>query len=1041
LHVRPIEEDSVASGRYIVRMSSRSLQCPSLAGALLIAVIWSIATPAAGGESQNLSITQFNHTAWKAADGAPSDAWALAQTVDGWLWLGTSMGLYRFDGIHFEHVEIDGLDPRRSRAISMLLALDSGELWIGYVYGGASRLKDGHFTHFGESDGMGHGSVIDLEQDAKGELLAASTDALVRFDGNRWHRIGVESGYPDRYAQAVFRDQRDRLWVAGAQEIFVVDSGGSLFHRTGMHFTAAVGFIQSPDGRTWYADGAGVHALPDQMSTSPRQSSINARRSYITLFDDTGDIWSATRGVAHWPSTAMRSAEKLLLQADQAVDTFTPKDGLTNGIVKTMMQDREGNIWVSTMGGIDRFRRPNVIRLLPVLDSAVALAAGEEGSVWIGTTWGNDPQPTDGLWKYDGSLRRIPQYTAGAVTAIDRDRHGVLWVGGDRGIWRNDDGEHFHKLPDLPEGALGQEVHALTIDAAGAPWASILRSSLFRFRDGVWERNGGIPELPDQRPQIHALDQKGRLWIGYRDGSLSVVEGDHARTFGPKDGLDIGTIFAISVGRHTIVAGEETLAILDGGRFHPLAAVDPTVLQGVTGIAQVGNGDLWLNGFRGAVRIPASDLESALRQRDYRVSYELFDAGDGFPGFAQRRRPVPTLIQGTDGRLWFAGTLGLAWIDPAHLNRNETPPPLIIRSLAAGDRTYEASGRLQLPKATKSLQVDYTALSLSRPERTRFRYQLEGSDPSWVEAGTRRQAFYTNLGPGQYRFHVIAENENGIWNLSGASLDITIPPMFVQTKVFIALCGAAGLGLLWCLYHLRARQLTARERGRLEARLSERERIARELHDTLLQSVQGLTLRFHTVAKQVPPGSPVRESIDKALETADRVFAEGRDRVQALRTGEDPTDDLQKSISELGADLAQVEAASFRFIVTGTPRPLRPVARSEILLIAREALTNAFRHAAATSIQAEVAFGQDELCFRVRDDGHGIEVEVLRAGGRPGHWGLAGMRERAKGIRATFNIQSHSMEGTEVELIVPGEVAYADERNIPHWLQFRRGFD
>jgi ligand-binding sensor domain-containing protein len=906
-------------------MRSRSLQRTSLAAALLIALVSSIAGHAVGGEGQSLSITQFNHTAWKAEDGAPGDAWTLAQTVDGWLWLGTSTGLYRFDGIHFEHVEINGLDPRRSRAISMLLALDSGELWIGYVYGGASRLKDGHFTNFDESDGMGHGTVIDLEQDTKGELWAASTDAFVRFDGKRWQRIGVESGYPDRYAQAVFRDQHDRLWVAGAQEILFLDSADPFFHRTGLHFTGAVGFIESPDGRMWYADGAGVHALPDQMNTSPRQPSINARRSYITLFDTSGDIWSINRGVVHWPTQSTQRMQKLFLQADQATDTFALRDGLTGGSVKTMMEDREGNIWVSTMGGIDRFRRPNVVRLLTVPESALALAAGENGSVWIGTTWGTNPSPTDGLWKYDGSLRRISQYIAGAVTAIDRDRHGVLWVGGDRGIWRNDGGEHFHKFPDLPEGALGQEVHALTIDAGGAPWASIVRSRLFRFRDGLWERNGGIPELPDQRPQIHARDPDGRMWIGYRDGSLAVVEGGHARLFGPKDGLDVGTIFAISVGRHTIVASEGALAILDDGRFHPLTAIDSTVLQGVTGIVEASNGDLWLNGFRGAVHIAAPALESALRLKDYQVPFELFDAGDGFPGFAQRHRPVPTLIQGTDGRLWFAGTLGLAWIDPAHIRRNEIPPPVTIRTVTVGDRKYEPSGQLRLPKGTKSLQVDYTALSLSRSERVRFRYQLEGFDPAWVEAGARRQAFYTNLGPGQYRFHVIAENENGIWNSSGASLDISIAPKFVQTEIFAALCATAGIGALWCLYHLRARQLTARERSRQEARLSERERIARDLHDTLLQSVQGLTLRFHAVAKQVPPDTPARGLIDRALQTADRVYAEGRDRVQALRTAEDPADDLPKCITEIGVELSQAEVATFRFVVKGTPRPLHPL--------------------------------------------------------------------------------------------------------------------
>ncbi len=960
----------------------------------------------------------------------------MAQTSDGWFWLGSSTGLYRFDGVHFERVEINGLDPRRSRAISMLLALESGELWIGYVYGGASRLKNGRFTHFSEAEGMGHGTVVDFEQGMNGEVWAASTDAIARFDGTRWQRVGTESGYPDRYAQAVFRDQHGRLWVAGAQEIFFLERDGSTFHHTGLRFAQPPGFLQSPDGRTWYADGTGIHALPDQVGTSPRGSWSNSRRSYNSLIDDNGEIWFSTRVVAHW-SAPPEDMQNLFLRNRPKADEFSTRDGLTDSVVKTIFQDREGNIWIATMGGLDQFRRPNVVRLPPMADKgALALAAGEGGSLWIGTGWGTMDQPTDGLWRYDGRLQRITRPSFGHISAIDRDDGGVVWVAGPRGMWRTDRDRRFHKLPDLPEGARGEDVHAFTVDSGGAPWAAIMRSSLFRLHDGVWERNGHIPELPDQRPQTQARDRIGRLWFGYRDGTVAVVEAGRARLFGPKNGLDIGTIFAINVGQYSVVASEGQLAILVDGRFHPLSAIDPSVFEGVTGIVEPGNGDLWLNGFRGAVRIAAADLENALRREVYRVPCELFDAGDGFPGFAQRHRPIPTLIKGTDGRLWFAGTRGLAWIDPAHITRNAAPPPLFIRSLSAGDRAYPTKGQSLLPKGTTSLQVDYTALSFTRPDRIRFRYRLDGFDAAWIEAGTRRQAFYTNLRPGSYHFRVTAASENGAWNGAPASVDILIPPTFMQTRIFIALCLAAGLGLLWCVYLLRARQLMARERGRLEARHSERERIARELHDTLLQSVQGLTLRFHTAAMQVPKGSPAHKLIERALQTADRVFAEGRDRVQELRTYE-ASMDLPKAVAEFGADLAKGESIAFRLKVSGTPRRLCDDVQTEVFAIAREAITNAFRHAGATSVETEIIYGPSQFSADVRDDGRGMEVELLRAGGRPGHWGLAGMRERAKTIRGALNIRSQPGVGTEVELRVSAAIAYMRERNILRWRRSR----
>jgi signal transduction histidine kinase len=726
---------------------------------------------------------------------------------------------------------------------------------------------------------------------------------------------------------------------------------------------------------------------------------------------------------------------ELLYEEHPNPDSFNAKNGLSNGLTKQILEDHEGNVWITTTGGIDRFRPTNVHRL-PASVSELgrhALAPAENGDVWIGSHLGVIGSPLDGLWKFDGELRRISVPGVTRVTAVSVDAAGKLWIAGPEGVWEQASDERLRKVADPPEGTRGQQVQALTIDFNGDPWISVVASRLFRFRNGTWERNGNLQALPDKQPQVHALDHEGRLWLGYSDGTLAVVDSNQVRKLGVAEGLDIGDIAALHVGPHTIVASENRVAVLQDGRFHVLTTpTDPTVLQGVTGILESKNGDLWLGGFKGAIRVSASDLDRALQSRTYELPFELFDDEDGFPGMAQSVRPLPTIIEGSDGRLWFAGTKNVGYLDPKGIRRNMVPPAVVIRALTAGKRAYSTKVALSLAAGSRDLQVDYTALSLSRPDRIHFRYRLEGFDEGWVDAGSRRQAFYTNLGPARYTFRVSAANENGIWNESGAALDVLIPPTFVQSKSFLALCVAAAILLLWIAYVLRVRQLTARMRNRLEERVAERERIARELHDTLLQGVQGLILKFQDVTEEIPPDTAARRKMEEALDRADDVLIEGRDRVKDLRTSPASGLDLAPVIGAMGAELAKQYSSRFNVSVDGTPQPLVPIVQEEVIRVAREALANAFRHARATKIETEIIYHRAELRLRVRDDGCGIDSPILETG-RPGHWGLPGMRERAKKIRASFEVWSKPGAGTEIELRVPARTAYLQSRRRWRW--------
>jgi signal transduction histidine kinase len=412
---------------------------------------------------------------------------------------------------------------------------------------------------------------------------------------------------------------------------------------------------------------------------------------------------------------------------------------------------------------------------------------------------------------------------------------------------------------------------------------------------------------------------------------------------------------------------------------------------------------------------------------DATVKSRLFDVFDG-------ARPMSTPFQpnaseSPDGRLWFANQNVVQMIDPAHLDSNPIPPPVHVEEIIADHKSYAPRDGLRLPALTRDLEIDYTALSFVAPQKVRFRYKLEGHDSEWQDPGTRHQAFYVNLPPETYRFRVIACNNDGVWNEEGAILVFSVAAAWYQTWWFRGASLIVFLALLWALYQLRLRQLAQQFNIMLEARVNERTRIARELHDTLLQSFQALLLRLQTV-RNVLPDRPEEgaQRLDSAIDQTAQAITEGRDAVHELRSSAVVANDLAQAIGTLGADLAAQETNQtdvvFGVEVEGTPRNLQPILRDEVYRIASEAMRNAFRHAEAQRINVEIRYDGRNFRMRVGDDGRGIDPKVLTHDGRAGHYGLHGMRERAKLIGGHLDVWSKLNSGTEVELNIPATIAY-----------------
>ena len=977
---------------------------------------------------------QLYHTSWNAKSGLNGSVLALAQTTDGFLWVGTTDGLLRFDGLSFERYKPEA-GSLLATSVSSLLALPEGGLWIGYTRGGVSFLKDGRVTNYSAREGVPAARVRGFARGGDGTLWAAFTGGLARLEGQRWQIVqDMKMNYPARSASAVFADSQGTLWVGSGSGILFLPKGAENFQDTGLHTGRVRAFARAPDGTIFFSEDGerSVRAFRFPMGSHGGRMPLLKILARRMLFDRDGGLWLAGNGVSRLPVPSLWSRQ--ISESSSDVETFTERQGLTDNTGETILEDREGNIWVGTDGGLDRFRRRNLFWFpFPEGTHSFSLVAGDRGDVWAGS-WGDT---TLGVLRVqDGKqLKGGPK----DVRLAYRDPAGTIWFAGlDIFVKWTQAGLFSIPPPDAALRLAGASaardpifVGSITKDWSGALWVAYGGSGEFQLKDGAWKFRAIVKGHEDWTSTWAFTDAGGRIWLAYPE-LIAQVDGGTARTFSAQEGLEVGP-FSIIVGRdeQIWVGGQRGLAFFQGGRFHTLKTADGGGLSTVTGIVAPPNDGLWVSASPGIVHIPDDEVQHALRKFDYQVNYQVFDMVSDLPDQLQREGTATSgVIQATDGVLWFATCRGAARVDPAHIYRNPLPPPVTIRSLIADDKPYSTFKKPVLPPLTKSLQIDYTALSLSIPERVRFRYKLEGSDKTWQEAGARRQAFYTNLKPGPYQFHVVACNNDGVWNDSGAALDFRIAPAFYQTIWFQSFCWASGAGVLWLFYLLRLKQVHAQLQARLNERLEERTRIARDLHDTLLQSFHGLLMRFQAAVNLLPGrAADARQVLEAAVDDAAKAITEARDAVQGMRSSTEITNELYQAVEVLGHSLAEQQRAAngdapaFSVEVEGASRDLHPILRDEVYRMTGEAMRNAFRHARARRIEVEIRYDARELRVRVRDDGIGIDASVLQEG-RAGHYGLPGMCERAKSIGGQLEVWSEQGAGTELELTVPAKVAY-----------------
>ncbi|MGQ9919122.1 MAG: sensor histidine kinase, partial [Bryobacteraceae bacterium] len=770
---------------------------------------------------------------------------------------------------------------------------------------------------------------------------------------------------------------------------------------SGLRSTQIRAFHQDRRGRIWVGTRAGGLHLFDsrRFRPFPLAGLMPALAVRAIVEDRHGNLWVGTEGAG------------MIRIREGATERLTTREGLPHNFVRALFEDREGNLWVGTRGGLLRLRDLKVQTWTTteglIHDEARTVLAEPSGRVWIGTRAGLNFVENGAV----RSVRLSHEWSRDSIRSLALAPDGAVWIGADTGLFRWQAG--VAKPVPLPGPGHSPPVRMLYFDRSGTLWLGLWNRLLSFTRGGFSDRT---PRLPGPPSGISSMTEgaDGTLWIGAEDGLVQLTK-DSARRFTSRDGLSHDRVTSLYLdGEGTLWIGTRGgLTCLRNGRFSVLRRSHGLLSDNILHVSEDLHGHFWLTSRRGVMRISRRELIDFIEGRTAELHPVGFDTSDGMRSVECGGDAFPAGARDQQGRMWFPTTAGVVVFDPRNLQTARTPPRVMIEQVAAGGRLWPATaGQVRLGAGNATVEVQFTAISLGSPERIRFRYLLEGHDREWNESVRSRTAVYSNLPPGTYRFRVVADARDGAWPTEEAAIGLVLEPRFHQTLWFYLLCAAAAAGLLWAAWSVRLIGV----RRRYEAVMEERTRIAREVHDTLMQGVTGVSLQLETVSKRMltDPGEAKRR-MDHALARLDEVIAEARRTILELRSAGDSAADIGSALRATAQEIAAVHGLQIEVRIEGRPQRLPQAVASHLLKIAREAVLNSARHAHASSIELCLQFGKDSLRLLAADDGCGFDASHP-AGTR---FGLKGMQERAAAVGGRLRIQSSPGAGTRIEFEAP----------------------
>ena len=974
----------------------------------LVALVLTCALAAAALEPST-PLANYGRQAWLMENGLPQNTvQALIETRDGFVWVGTEVGLVRFDGNGFAVFDRNSSPALPGNDIHCLLETRDGALWIG-TSEGLARWKDGVVTAFTTKEGLPANGIRAFSEDAAGLLWVYADGGLARQNGERFEVAGD--------------------W------------------RPGMPITKTTGGGQSG---TW-----------------------------VDVTEHSGDEWRQTAAQAGLPkdqleflvsfnseSMAVGSKGTLMLGSGSGLTTrLTAGKELPGSRIQALFADREGSLWIGTNGGLVRMVGSK-LQTLPVTDplataSVLTIMEDREGNLWVGTETGGLHILRDQRFRTLGARQGL---SSDATTTVVEDAAGTLWVGtsggGLNGFKVAETGPTTVKTFSVRNGLLSDVILSLAAAPNGDLWVGT-PDGLSRISNGAVTSFTSADGLPDDFIRSLLADADGSLWIGTRRGLTHWTGGPHAThiqtyTQGSGLGSDLVGAMARDAGGDLWVATFAGLSRLRGGTIENFTTANGLSSNVITALLPRGNGTLLIgtqdhgwNQWDGKRFTPVTHNGPDLSQTTIRAILEddgkhlwfatgngiarcepdlaggclqwiEFGAADGLRSREMAINSHPSAWRSRDGHLWFATPRGLVEVDPAHFPINKIPPPVALERFAVDDvdqPLHAADSLLRVPAGHVHFQFDYAGLSFTAPQKVRYRYMLAGFDHGWTEAGTRRTAYYTNIPPGSYAFRVQAANNDGLWNTEGAALQFELRPHFYQTAWFFVSLFAAVVAMVVLLLRRRLR-VAERE---FSAVLDERNRIAREIHDTLAQGYVGISVQLEVLAEllRMNKVAAAERQLEKTGGYVREGLADARQSIWALRSQDTGETALPVRLRRMVEhDAGNGLESEPRCNIYGAYRPLPPGTERELLRIAQEAIHNVKKHAGAKHLSVELEYGQDQIALEIRDDGRGFAADS-QPDSTPGHYGLTGMRERAAAIGGTLEVTSEPGQGTVVRLRAP----------------------
>lgn len=961
------------------------------------------------------TVVQYAHRIWGQEEGLfQPTIYSISQTPDGFLWLGTQDSLIRFDGVHFREFPQAGEAGLHDSLIRSLLVDRAGDLWAGSIGNGLARIApNGVVKRFSARDNWKGDSAFCLSSDSQGNIWTCTNQGLARFDNGRFTFFTTADGLVSNQVRQTCEATDHTRWVAELPAVLSHWDGHRFVSYSGPRFQKGdliTALVCSSDGSVWAGGNFGLLRIRDGVSRLFTVADGLPDNAISSLMEgENGAIWVGTNdGISRYQ--------------DDEFSIYRTRDGLSHSSVLSLFQDREGTLWAGTKDGLDQFTNGKVTPFTtnegmssndagPVIEDA-------EGRLWVGTLG-------HGLNYFDGKrfrvLTRRNGLASNTILSLERDPKGDLWVGTNTGVNRLRAGKVIATYLS------GVAVQALTVDADGVLWAGT---------------DKGLNRLKDERFEPVKLSP-GNI------GVLALMRGHAVKLFASRDNGDfywlrdgVFTNYALNgVARPVDCYYTDPtrrgawLGTLGSGllRWENEKITHVWVKDGlydnrIYSILKDDSGNFWMASSKGIFRVGEKELEDFTAGKIRSITSIPFSTGQ--LRFECRSGVQPAAYKTHDGRLWFSTTNGLVVVDPNHLRTNPVPPPVQIAGVYLnGQRVNEAGGIDVKPLHEKNIEIRYSGLSFVSPEKVSFRYIMRGYDKTWTDAGPRREAFFTNLPPGEFHFEVIARNADGIWSPKPAVLSLTIEPRLYQRTWFFPLVGVfLGLGIT-AGYRMRIRRL----KRTFNVVIAERSRIARELHDTLLQGLSGVTMQLQALWSRLPP-SKERAFLHEIIQDAGRCSTEARQSLWGLRSTEGKSAEFSDKLADLAKRAMASRQISLTLEIAPVTFPLSPEVQYQLVRIASEIFSNILKHAEANSVVVRLSCKDRVLQLTIEDDGVGFDTKQDRFD----HFGLTGIEERALEIGADLDILSAPGYGTRVSLRLNGPNVHAPsnlERTVQHQIK------